>query len=159
MVTVSNSASLDSTDWAIINEVEIDGRISYSVLANKLGVSPGTIANRIQKMVDARILSFIGVVHPFNMGLYALALIGLRADPRRVDEIAKQLATYSSVRFVVACTGAFEIIIEVVERSNEDLLRFITEELSTIDGVYEVKVSNEMKLYKNAFNFREGANK
>lgn len=155
---ISSGIPLDNLDKEIIQIVSKDGRISYTDLGQLLHVSSGTIANRIQKMVDSGILSFVGVVHPFHSGLHALAMIGLKVDPRKIDEVASRLIEYPAVRFIVACTGDYQIVIEVVEESNDDLLKFLTNELSKIEGVQAVSVSNEMRLYKNVFNFTRGEN-
>lgn len=121
-----------------------------------VGVSEGTVRNHIQRMVEAEVLSFIGVIDPFRTGLYTLALIGLRVRVRNLDVVCRRLCEYSQVRFVVACSGAFNVMIEVAVDSSEELVDFMTKELSGIEGIDEIEVSQELKMYKNSFNFLEG---
>lgn len=147
---------LDAVDRAIIDIVSNDGRLKNVDIARRIGVSEGTVRNRIERMVDSGALRFIGVVDAFQTGLRAMALVGLRTDLRLVDEIAKAVAQFQEVRFVVVCSGSFEIIIEVWAESNDVLLEFISEKLRNIDGILEVQVSLEMKLYKNSFHFNRG---
>lgn len=150
---VNQKVTLDSTDVAIIQCVSKNGRLSYVEIANHTGVSEATVRNRIQRLTETDVLNFIGVVDPFRTGLYVVAMIALKVDVCHLDEACISLSKYSEIRFVVACAGTFNIMIEVVAGSTEEMLDFVAKNLPLVPGVSQIEVSQELKLYKNAFNY------
>ena len=62
----------------------------YSVIARELGTSEGTVRNRVNQMVAAKVLRVIGVADPIALGNEGYALVAMRlsagADPRLVSE-------------------------------------------------------------------------
>ncbi|MCK7506355.1 MAG: Lrp/AsnC ligand binding domain-containing protein [Desulfobacterales bacterium] len=46
---------------------------------------------------------------------------------------------------MIIASGRFDIFAEVVCRDHEHLLRFITEKLSTIDGVREIRIVHALE--------------
>jgi DNA-binding Lrp family transcriptional regulator len=47
---------IDKIDRAILDELFQDSRIPFTTIAEKLGVSPGTVKNRFKKMQETKIL-------------------------------------------------------------------------------------------------------
>ena len=62
-------------------------------------------------------------------------MIGLKIELRRLEEIAETLRSLSEVTFAGFVTGNFDIVIQVVVRSQEALVTFLTTTLARIDGV------------------------
>lgn len=141
----------------IINALAKNGRIPFVEIANIANVSEATIRNRFQRLTAAGILTVVGVVDPFRTGIYSVALVAISADETTLGEVCSMLSEYPQIRFVVACAGTFNIMTEVIASSTEELITFITDTLPTVPGVRQMSVSYELKLYKNAFNFLEGA--
>jgi len=146
---INSKYVLDSVDLSIIRCVSTNGRLTYVEIASQIGVSEGTVRNHIQRMVDGGVLHFIGVVDPFRTGLYTLALIGLKVEVRYLDSLCQTLQAYKEVRFVVACSGTFNVMLEVAVANTEDLYQFISQELPSHPGIERIEVSQELKLYKN----------
>lgn len=141
----------------IINALAKNGRIPFVEIANIANVSEATIRNRFQRLTAAGILTVVGVVDPFRTGIYSVALVAISADETTLGEVCSILSEYPQIRFVVACAGTLNIMAEVIASSTEELITFITDTLPTVPGVRQMSVSYELKLYKNAFNFLEGA--
>ena len=47
---------LDTTDWAILNELQIDARLSYAELGRRVGLSSPAVQERIRKLEDYGII-------------------------------------------------------------------------------------------------------
>ncbi|QSO49305.1 Lrp/AsnC family transcriptional regulator [Alicyclobacillus mengziensis] len=134
-----------------------NGRIPFVEIAEIANVSEATIRNRYQRLTSSGILTVVGVVDPFRTGIYSVALVAIQADETALSEVCSKLSQYPKVRFVVACAGTFNIMAEVIAYSTEELTTFIAETLPTIPGIRQMSVNQELKLYKNAFNYLKGA--
>ena len=78
-------------------------------------------------------------------------MIGIRADGSRLLEVAEKISRLEEVIYLVISSGRFDMFAEVVCRDQEDLLRFITERLSTIDGVRESESFMHLKIVKEIY--------
>jgi len=72
---------------------------------------------------------------PAKLGYDLRALIGLKIELRRLEEIASTLRALDEVTFAGFVTGNFDILIQVVVRSQEALVEFLSVTLAKIDGV------------------------
>ena len=62
-------------------------------------------------------------------------MIGLKVELRRLEEIAETLRGMNEVTFAAFLTGNFDVMIQVVVRSQEALVEFLTQRLAPIEGV------------------------
>ena len=72
---------------------------------------------------------------PSRLGYDLRAMIGLRVELRQLEEIAEILRGMNEVTFAAFLTGNFDIMIQVVVRSQEALVKFLTDRLAPIPGV------------------------
>ncbi len=107
------------------------------------------IRQRYNRLVDQGFLKIVAITNPVRMGFRTMALIGIRADGSKLLEVAEKVSRLEEVIYLIVTSGRFDIIAEVVCRDHEDLLRFMTEKLPTIDGVRETEILH-------AFEDREG---
>lgn len=156
--TVNTPLGLDSVDLLIIDCVAQNGRLPFVDIARQANVSEATVRNRVSRLTTSGILTFVGVVDPFRTGLYSVALVGIQVDDTQVHDMCLRVSEYSEIRFVVACAGTFNIMVEVITPSTATLSSFISETLAQIPEIHQMSVSQELKLYKNAFKFAKGAN-
>ncbi len=52
---------LDDTDLAIIDALQLDGRVAFAQIAEQLGVSPGMIRQRYGRLVDQGFLKVLAI--------------------------------------------------------------------------------------------------
>ena len=142
---------LDNIDLQILEALRGDGRVAFSQIAEQLGVSPGMIRMRYNRMVEMGFLKVVAITNPLRMGYQAMAMIGIRTDGKRMLEIAEQVAGFEEVIYLVVTSGRFDIMMEVVCRDHADLLRFITEKLYSIDGVRESETFLQLKNVKEVY--------
>ena len=142
---------LDETDLKIIDALRKDGRVAFTQIAEQLGVSPGMIRQRYSRLVDQGFLKIVAITNPVRMGFRTMAMIGIRADGSKLLEVADKISRLDEVIYMIIASGRFDIFAEVVCRDHEDLLRFITEKLSTIDGVRESESFMHLKIIKEVY--------
>ena len=125
---VPRSLLSDPFNRAIIERLQEDGRLPYSTIARDLETSEGTVRNRVNQMVDSGVLRIVAVADPMALDHAAYAFIGLTlsagADPRIV---AKPFVDREEVMFVLFAGGHYDLLIEVLCKTHEDMRDFILE--------------------------------
>jgi Lrp/AsnC family transcriptional regulator for asnA, asnC and gidA len=142
---------LDEIDLKIIEALRKDGRVAFTQIAEQLGVSPGMIRQRYSRLVEQGILKIVAITNPVRMGFRTMAMIGIRAEGSKLLDVAEKVSRIDEVIYMIITSGRFDIFAEVVCRDHEDLLRFITEKLSTIDGVRESESFMHLKIAKEIY--------
>jgi Transcriptional regulators len=142
---------LDEIDRKIMDALHKDGRVAFAQIAEQLGVSPGMIRQRYSRLVDQGFLKVVAITNPLRMGFKTMAMVGIRADGSKLLDIAEKISRLDEVIYIVISSGRFDIFAEVVCRDHEDLLRFITEKLSPIDGVRESESFMHLKIVKEIY--------
>ena len=138
---------LDDRDRRII-ELLRTGVINNSSVAKELGVSEGMVRQRIRRLKENGILSLRGLINPDILANRQLVLLGLNvSETRRLDEIAQRVSTLESVLSVSLVSGRFDLIIELLLDSHQGLVDFLTERLSTIEGITTTESFLSLKTY------------
>ena len=150
-IVTEGFSGLDETDLKIIEVLQKDGRAAFSQIAEQLGVSPGMIRQRYNRLVDQGFLKIVAITNPVRMGFRTMAMIGIRAEGSKLLEVAEKVSQLDEVIYMIITSGRFDIFAEAVCRDHEELLRFITEKLSTIDGVRESESFMHLKIVKEVY--------
>lgn len=151
VISNQQAEKLDETDLAILAALRIDGRIAFAQIAEQLGVSPGMIRQRYGRLVEQGYLKVVAITNPLRMGYKTMAMIGIRAEGSKLLDVAEKISKLDEVIYQIISSGRFDIFAEVVCRDHADLLRFITEKLSTIDGVRESESFMHLKIVKEVY--------
>lgn len=147
----SNIGGLDETDQQILDALRQDGRTPFAQIADQLGVSPGMIRMRYNRLVEMGFLKVVAITNPLRMGYKAMAMIGVRTDGKKMLEVAEKIAEFDEVVYLIVTSGRFDILVEVFCVDHADLLRFITEKLYSIDGVRETESFIQLKIVKEVY--------
>ena len=150
-IGIQQPANLDETDLNIIEALRGDGRAAFAQIAEQLGVSPGMIRQRYTRLLEQGFVKIVAVTNPLRMGYKTMAMIGIRVDGSKLLNVAEKISKLDEVIYLVISSGRFDIFAEVVCRDHEDLLRFITEKLSTIEGVRESESFMHLKIMKEVY--------
>ncbi|MDI3316723.1 MAG: Lrp/AsnC family transcriptional regulator [Bacillota bacterium] len=142
---------LDRTEREMILFLQEDGRMSFVDLAKRIGVTEGTIRRKFQRLVQEGIIHIAAVSDPFQIGFRTPALIGINVETHRHEDVVKALCAMPRVRYVAAATGDFDILVEAYFASNEELSRFLIEDLAAIDGIVDTATSLELRIFKQSF--------
>ncbi|MFI8100518.1 Lrp/AsnC family transcriptional regulator [Streptomyces sp. NPDC086023] len=128
---------MDDTDRAILRELQTDGRIPYAELGPKVGLSPSAARQRLQRLIDTKVVQVVGVTDPMARGRQAMALLGVRVDgdPRAV---ADALARHDEIVYTVLTAGTYDLFAELVCRRPQDVLDFVNDVVRPVEGVAQV---------------------
>lgn len=151
IIDMPQSSGLDGTDLKIIEALRKDGREAFAQIAEQLGVSPGMIRQRYNRLVEMGFLKVVAITNPLRMGLKTMAMIGIRVDGDKLLQVAEKIAAFEEVVYIVIVSGRYGILAEVFCRDHADLLTFLTEKLSRIDGVRETESFMHLKIVKEIY--------
>ncbi len=148
-----NLASIsDEINRDIIRMLQDDGRMPYAKIAAALGISEGTVRNRVNLMKQSGILRIIAVVDPIAIDYIADAMLGIivasDTDPQLV---AERLARIPEVHYILWVGGRFDLLVEVVFDRREDFLKFMLTECYSQSDIARVETMNGLAMLKNQF--------
>ena len=83
----------DPMNREIIRRLQDDGRTSFSRIARELGTSEPTVRNRVNRMIDTRLLRIIAVVDPVSVGHNVYAMIGLKLTFHIATSVPRRTAS------------------------------------------------------------------
>ena len=145
-----DSIVLDKLDFEILSFLQEDGRMSFTVIADKLNVSIGTIRTRFNKLIDDGTVNIIGRVDPDKVGFRCYAHIAVFVRPATLKEkVAQKIATLPEVSFLAMTSGDYDLEVDVMCRDNNHLVDFVND-ISKIEGVHQNKTTIYFKVYKYA---------
>jgi Lrp/AsnC family transcriptional regulator for asnA, asnC and gidA len=142
---------LDSFDYKIIAALQKDGRMPFSQIAQELGVSPGMVRLRYNRLVEQGFLQVCAITNPLRMGYKMMALIGIRVDGNKLMEVADQISQLEEVIYLILTSGSYDIFAEIVCRDHAHLLQFLSERLYQIEGVRESESFIHLKIIKEIY--------
>lgn len=148
---ISAPEPLDEIDRKILAALRDDGRIPFTQIAEQLGVSPGMIRMRYNRLVEAGLVKIVAISNPLRMGYTTMAMIGIRAEGRLLMQAAEQISALDEVIYLILTSGTFDIMAEVICRDRAHLLQFLTERLYKIEGVRETETFMHLKIVKEVY--------
>lgn len=148
---LSHGAITDEIDLQIIKILNEDGRASFAHIAQALGVSPGMVRQRYNRLVEEGVLQVVAITNPMLMGYTIMAQIGVKVNVNRLGEIADQIAAFEEVIYLVLLTGSYDLFVEVVCRDRSHLLDFLTNKLHSVEGVKEAETFVYLRIAKEVY--------
>lgn len=151
--TVAKTA-FDDLDLQIIDGLAEDGRRAFTDVARDLGVAEATVRARVARLQRIGAIKFVTDTSPHQLGLL-FAYLGVKivgTDTRRaIDAICK----IPEAVYVIECTGSYDVLVEVVARDGDDMLRLIHEEIRGIRGVGNVDSFMGLRIAKGTFRYAD----
>jgi len=149
-MTPARPSKLDDIDEAIIAVLQEDGRRSYGEIGEAVGLSEAATRQRVNRLRESGVMRIVAVTDPVALGRGVVATIGLRVsgDTRAA---AAALAEIGSIEYVVITAGSYDLIVEVVCATEEELLSVINDEIRSVAGVRETETFMHLRTEKNVF--------
>ena len=146
------SSPADELNRQIIRRLQEDGRLPFKVIANELGVSEGTIRNRVQRMKDAGMLKIVALADPRAIPYKTDAMIGIKvssaSSPRDVSD---RLSASDNVVYCVWVSGRFDLLVEIVCETEKEFHEFLETQCFKNDDIDDFEVMTTIDMFKNQF--------
>jgi Lrp/AsnC family transcriptional regulator for asnA, asnC and gidA len=141
----------DELDRQIIALLQEDGRRPNTEIGQMLGVTETTVRKRIGRLVAEKLIKVVAVPSPEVVGMTMSAIVGINVEMNALQDVAGALEALPQTRYVGYSTGPYDLIIEVVFRSHEELLELLSRGLSRIPGISKTDTSVILKVTKFAY--------
>ncbi len=138
---VSKPVHLDDKSKKIIALLQKDGRMSYTAIANEVGLSEAAVRQRAQRLMERGVMQIVAVTDPLQLGFAWEAMIGVHVSGD-TEAIADTLGKIEAIDFIVLTGGKFDIILEVVAESDDQLID-LANTIRSVPGV----VGSETLIY------------
>jgi Lrp/AsnC family transcriptional regulator for asnA, asnC and gidA len=159
VVDAPQPAHLDADaalNWKIIELLQEDGRMPFSTIAEKLGVSEGTVRNRVKQLRDENVMQISAAVLPeaFGYNWNSVVFIKVNADAD-LDKVAHRLAKVPEVYYVVHITGQHDLAVTSYHRDREHFREFLARHLYGHPEIQSVDANVNLKVYKVRLKWNE----
>ena len=137
----------------IVKILQQNARISDTELGEILGISPEEASAEIKRLENEGVIKGYSVIVDDELydNSIVYATIELKVAPQRdcgFDDIAKTIMMYDEVESVNLMSGAYDLAVEVKGNNLKDVALFVSERLSTIEGVLSTATHFILKKYK-----------
>lgn len=140
---------IDEVDRAIIEQLQVDGRLPYTRLGAAVGLSEAAVRQRLQRLTDSGIIQVVAVSNPLSLGMRRMAMIGVKVEGDTSD-IAAVLHTFPDIDYLVITAGSFDLMCEVVVESDRALLD-LGNRIRAVDGVRGCETFIYLELIKQTY--------
>ena len=151
-MTIRRQFVLDDVSRAIIEQLQEDGRRPYARIATAVGLSEAAVRQRVQRLLDAKIMQIVAVTDPVQVGFTRQAMIGLKVEGD-LNLAADRIAEMAEVDYVVVTAGSFDLLVEVVCEDDDHLLDLLATRIRAVPGVRSTETFVYLKLRKQLFNW------
>ena len=148
----------------ILAIIEKNSRIDIHELAVILGVEEIDVANELKAMEEEGIICGYHTMIDWEKTSIekVTALIEVRITPQRgqgYDNIAERIYKYPEVNSVYLISGGYDLLVSLDGKSLKAVSSFVSEKLSTLDGVLSTATHFVLKKYKVYGSVLEADNK
>ncbi|MCH4821649.1 Lrp/AsnC family transcriptional regulator [Gramella lutea] len=137
---------MDKLNWAILEELQKNARISFSEIGRKIGLTSPAVTERVRKMEDMGIIDSykVNLSHQ-KIGYQLRAIITLRAFTGRLKAFLETVKDYKEVVNCYRITGNENIIMEVILRDQVHLEKLIDKLITYGETRTHIVLSNIVK--------------
>lgn len=130
-----------------------DASLTPAQLAGLIGCSENEVRARIQALTEAGVLlGYRAVLNEEKLGRDIVrALIEVKITPERgggFDKLAERIARHDEVRSCHLMSGGYDLLVEVEGANLREVAAFVSEKLSTLQGVLSTATHFVLRAYK-----------
>ena len=146
---MADSSALDKLDKAILRALQQNGRETYDVIGEQVGLSPSAVLRRVKRLEEAGIIDrYVALVRPEAVGLGLTAYINVRLEKHTethkrnpMDVFRASVQGWPEVVECAALTGDMDFLLRVVVQDMAHYSRFIMDTLLKHPSVQDCKTS------------------
>ncbi|MDB5946615.1 MAG: transcriptional regulator, Lrp/AsnC family-like protein [Ramlibacter sp.] len=146
---MADTDALDKLDKAILRLLQKNGRETYDVIGEGVGLSSSAVLRRVKRMEEAGVIDrYVALVKPEAVGLGLTAYINVRLEKHTeshkrnpMDLFRASVQTWPEVVECAALTGDMDYLLCVVVQDMAHYSRFIMDTLLKHSSVQDCKTS------------------
>lgn len=141
--------ALDRLDAAILRRLQLNGRETYDVIGEQVGLSASAVLRRVKRLEEAGVIDrYVALLRPESVGLGLTAYINVRLEKHTeshkrnpMDVFRASVQTWPEVVECAALTGEMDYLLRVVVEDMAHYSRFIMDTLLKHPSVQDCKTS------------------
>ncbi len=146
---MAEPAALDKLDKSILRALQLNGRETYDVIGEQVGLSPSAVLRRVKRLEEAGVIDrYVALVRPEAVGLGLTAYINVRLEKHTethkrspMDVFRAAVQGWPEVVECAALTGDMDFLLRVVVQDMAHYSRFIMDTLLKHPSVQDCKTS------------------
>ena len=139
---------MDATDQQLLSLLRKDARTSVATLANKLGVSRGTVTNRVTKLEDAGVIVGYTVrLRPDAQPSEISAWMSIAVEGNETRSVIASLLGEPGVATLHDTNGRWDLLAEL-RAGNLSELSQVLERIRLIRGISNTETSIHIETYR-----------
>lgn len=146
---------LTEKEIEIAEILEKDARISNEDIAKMTSLSVEEVESIIKRLEDLNIvIRYTSLVDWSKVEDHVgvTAMIDVKVTPKRgvgFDEVAQRIYRFKEVKSLYLMSGAYDLSVIIEGKSMNDVARFVSDKLSTLDSVLSTTTHFILKKYKH----------
>jgi DNA-binding Lrp family transcriptional regulator len=141
---------LSDGDHALMKALARDGRAGYAELAAASGWSPSTVQRRVRDLRQLGVLVFLTSISPALLGHTVEARLWISVKPSALNKVGTEFARHPETSFVAATTGPTNLLAVVHCSGTEQLHRYLSEQVATLDSIHTVETAPVLRTLKGS---------
>ena len=146
---MEQNQALDKLDKAILRALQQNGRETYDVIGEQVGLSASAVLRRVKRLEEAGVIDrYVALVKPEAVGLGLTAYINVRMEKHTggdkrspMDLFAAAVQTWPEVIDCVSLTGEMDYLLRIVVADMDHYTRFVMDTLLKHPSVQDCKTS------------------
>ncbi|WBY00428.1 Lrp/AsnC family transcriptional regulator [Ramlibacter tataouinensis] len=146
---MADVAALDKLDKAILRALQRNGRETYDLIGEQVGLSASAVLRRVKRLEEAGVIErYVALVRPEAVGLGLTAYINVRLEKHTeshkrnpMDVFRASVQGWPEVVECAALTGEMDFLLRVVVQDMSHYSRFILDTLLKHPSVQDCKTS------------------
>ena len=155
--TMERLLELDAVDRRILRALQLNGRATYDVLAQAVGLSPSATLRRVKRLEEAGVVAgYVALLAPERVGLPLTAYLNVRLEKHTerhkrnpMDLFRAAVQAWPEVVECAALTGEMDYLLRVVVADMAHYSRFVMDTLLKHPSVQDCKTSFVLDRVKN----------
>ncbi|MBT9311593.1 Lrp/AsnC family transcriptional regulator [Leptothoe kymatousa] len=141
---------MDELDRKILGALMVDGRVTWSDLASRFGVSSPAIRDRIRRLETRGIIQGYGVVvNPVELGYDITAFVTVVLEqPKYRQTFLDYVRSTPAIQECHHVAGDGDYLLKVRCGKMADLERILSEEIKGLSGILQTKTSIALSTVK-----------
>ena len=119
------TTNIDPIDRQILYFLDRNSRLSFTKIAQKIGIPKATLVYRVNKMIETGIIkNFYTVINPFKLGFipFRFYLRFQYADPSIENKIINHFANDPRAWWVASLKGEYNLTVNMLIKNNHEFL-------------------------------------